>query len=89
MATNNEGDLLARPFISLEGKVVVPLLIVLAFVLVTYAEQTEDMKNVAVIEKPFQLKSLLELVGLALKGKPIGGNTRRIQTRTTGAAGSD
>ncbi len=47
------------------------------------------MENVAVIEKPFELKILLELVGLAVKGKPIGGNTRRIQTRTTGAIGSD
>ena len=47
------------------------------------------MENVAVIEKPFELKTLLELVGLAVKGKPIGGNTRRIQTGTTGAIGSD
>jgi CheY-like chemotaxis protein len=55
----------------------------------TYAEQTDEIKNVAVIEKPFELKSMLELVGLAVKGKPIGGNTRRIQMDTAGAAGSD
>jgi hypothetical protein len=47
------------------------------------------MENVAVIEKPFELKTLLELVGLALKGKLIGGRPRRIQRRTTGAIGSD
>ncbi len=54
-----------------------------------YSERLAHVKNVAIVEKPFELASLMALVGRALEGKPIGAQAARSESNTTGADGSD